>query len=56
MTPFHDFDGALAVARKSFKEIKEIVKSVYGDKALKSTHIYDIMKLKEEKPAVDREV
>jgi hypothetical protein len=35
MTPIRDFVGALAVARKSFNEIKATVKKVYGSKALK---------------------
>jgi hypothetical protein len=55
MTPIRDFIGALAVARKSFKEIEETVKKVYGDKALKRTQIYDIMKkVKEGKTAADQ--
>jgi hypothetical protein len=35
MTPIRGFVGTLTVARKSFKEIEENVKSVYGDKALR---------------------
>jgi hypothetical protein len=55
MTPIRDFVGALAVARKFFKEIEETVKKVYGDKALKRTQIYDIMKtVKEGKPTADQ--
>jgi hypothetical protein len=41
MTPICDFVDALAVTRKS---LKETVKKVYGDKALKRIQIYDIMK------------
>jgi hypothetical protein len=55
MTPIRDFVGALAVTRKSFKEIEETVKKMYGDKALKRTQVYDIMKkVKEGKPAADQ--
>jgi hypothetical protein len=51
MTPIRDFVGTFAVAGKSFKEIEETVKKVYGDKALKRTQIYEIMKkVKEGKP------
>jgi hypothetical protein len=42
-------------SRKSFKDIQKIVKDTYGDKALKPTQIYDIIKkVKEGKPAVDQ--
>jgi hypothetical protein len=44
VTPIRDFVGTLAVAGESFKETEETVKGVYGDKALKRTQIYDIMK------------
>jgi hypothetical protein len=55
MTTNRDFVGAFTVTRKSFKEIEETVKSVYGDKALKRTQIYTIMKkVKEVKPAEDQ--
>ncbi len=49
-----NFVGALAVAGKSFKEIQETVKNAYGDKAIKRTQIYDILKkVKEGKLAAD---
>jgi hypothetical protein len=35
MPPIRDFVDALAVAGKPFKEIEEMVKKVYRDKALK---------------------
>ncbi len=45
----------LAVAGKSFKEIQETVKNAYGDKAIKRTQIYDILKkVKDGKPAADQ--
>ncbi len=40
MTSFVD----LAKDRKSFGEIKKLVDDVYGDKALKKTQIYKILK------------
>jgi hypothetical protein len=40
--------------RPKLKKIQETVKSVYGDKALKRTHIYNmIKKVKERKPMAD---
>jgi histone-lysine N-methyltransferase SETMAR len=55
MTPIRDFVGTLAVAGKSFKEIQQIVRDAYGDKAIKRTQIYDIIKkVKEGKPAADQ--
>jgi protein involved in polysaccharide export with SLBB domain len=44
MLPIWEFVGTLAVAGKSFKEIQENVKNSYGDKAIKRTQIYDILK------------
>ena len=44
MTRPHDFAADLAKAGKGFKEIKELVDSVYGIKGLKKTAIYDIIK------------
>jgi hypothetical protein len=44
MTRVRDFVADLAKTGKSFKEIKEIVDSVYGDKTLKKTAIYAILK------------
>ncbi len=55
MPPIRDFVGALTVALKPFKEIEETVKKVYGDKALKKTPLYEIIrKVKEGKPAADQ--
>jgi hypothetical protein len=39
MTRVRDFVADLAKTGKSFKEIKEIVDSVYGDNTLKKTAI-----------------
>ena len=44
MTRAHDFVVDLAKAGKSFREIQDMVSTVYGDKSLKKTAIYDIMK------------
>jgi hypothetical protein len=53
MPPIRDFVGA--VAEKPFKEIEEMVKKVYGDKALKKTQLNEILrKVKEGKPAADQ--
>jgi DNA-binding phage protein len=49
-----DFVGKLAVAGKSFKEIQETVKNTHVNKAFKRTQIYDILKIKEGKPAADQ--
>ncbi len=46
MTLIRDFVGTLTVNRKSLKEIKETVKKMYGNMALKTTQIYDIMNLR----------
>jgi hypothetical protein len=46
MTRVHDFAADLAKAGKSFKEISEMLNTVYGDKALKKTQIYVIIKAK----------
>jgi hypothetical protein len=55
MLPIREFIGTLAVAGKSFKEIQETVKNTYGNKALKRTPIYEILKkVKDGKPAVDQ--
>jgi soluble P-type ATPase len=55
MLPIRDFVGALAVAGKPFKEIEETVKKIYGDKVLKKTQLYEIIrKVKEGKPAADQ--
>ena len=43
MTRPHDFAADLAKAGKGFKEIKELVDSVYGIKGLKKTAFYDII-------------
>ncbi len=40
----HDFVVDLAKGGKSFGEIKKLVDDVYGDKALKKTQIYEILK------------
>jgi histone-lysine N-methyltransferase SETMAR len=44
MTRVHDFVVDLAKGGKSFGEIKKLVDDVYGDKALKKTQIYEILK------------
>ena len=44
MTRVHDFAADLAKAGKSCKEISEMLNTVYGDKALKKTQIYVIIK------------
>jgi hypothetical protein len=55
MLPIHEFVGTLTVAGKSFTEIQDTVKNAYGDKAMKRTQIYDILKkVKEGKPAADQ--
>jgi hypothetical protein len=52
MLLIREFVGTLAVAGKSFKEIQETFKNAYGDKAIKRTQIYDILKkVKDGKPA-----
>jgi hypothetical protein len=43
MPPIRDLVGALVVAGKLFKEIKAMVKMVYGDKALKKAQLYEII-------------
>ncbi len=54
MTRAHDFVVDLAKAGKSFREIQDMVSIVYGDKGLKKTAIYNIMKkVKEGKNAED---
>jgi hypothetical protein len=55
MVPIREFVGTLAVAGKSFEEIQETVKKAYGNKAIKRTQIYDILKkVKDGKPAADQ--
>ncbi len=55
MLPISDLVGALAVAGKLFKEIKAMVKTVYGDKALKKAQLYEIIrKVKEGKLVADQ--
>ena len=44
MTRVRDFVADLARAGKGFLEIKKTVETVYGDKALKKTAIYAILK------------
>ncbi len=45
----------VATTRKGFKDIQKIVKEAYGDKALKHTQIYDILKkVKKGKLAADQ--
>ena len=44
MTRVHDFVVDLAKGGKNFKEIKELVETVYGDKGLKMRAIYTILK------------
>jgi hypothetical protein len=56
MLPIREFVGTLAVAGKTFKEIQETVKkNAYGDKTIKRTQIYDILKkVKDGEPAADQ--
>ncbi len=55
MTRAHNFVVDLAKAGKSFREIEDMVSIVYGDKSLKKTAIYDIMKkVKEGRNAADQ--
>jgi hypothetical protein len=44
MVPIQKFVGTLAVPGKSFKDIQKTVRDAYGDKAIKTTQIYDILK------------
>jgi histone-lysine N-methyltransferase SETMAR len=44
MSGAHDFVAALARAGKGYKEIKEMVDAVFGDKTLHKTAIYEIIK------------
>jgi hypothetical protein len=44
MTRVYDFVVDLAKGGKSFGDIKKLVDDVYGDKALKKTQIYEILK------------
>ncbi len=54
MPQIRDFVGSLAVAGKPLKETEETMKKFYGDKALKRTQLYEIIrKVKEGKPAAD---
>jgi hypothetical protein len=43
MTQVRNFVANLAITGKYFKEIKEIMDSVYRDKTLKKTAIYAIL-------------
>jgi hypothetical protein len=43
MPPNHNSVDTVADAGKRFKEIEETAKTVYGDKALKKTHLYEII-------------
>ncbi len=55
MSPLRDFIATLAKAGKSFKDIQETVVAAYGDKSLKKTQIYAIIKnVKEGKPTTDQ--
>ncbi len=50
-----DFVATFARARKSFKDIQETVVATYGDKSLKKTKIYAIIKnVKEGKLTTDQ--
>ena len=54
MTRVHDFVVDLAKAGKKFKEMKEMVEIVNGDKRLKMRAIYTILKkVKTEKEPAD---
>jgi hypothetical protein len=55
MSPQRDFVATLTRARKSFKDIQETVAAAYGDRSLKKTQIYAIIKnVKEGKPTSDQ--
>jgi hypothetical protein len=55
MSPLRDFVATLARAGKSFKDIQETVAEAYGDRSLKKTQIYAIIKnVKEGKPTSDQ--
>ncbi len=55
MLLLRDFVATLARARKSFEDIQETVALAYGDKSLKKTQIYAIIKnVKEGKPTTDQ--
>jgi hypothetical protein len=55
MMPICEFGGTLTVAGKSFKDIQQIIKDIYGDKDIKRMQIYDILeKVKEGKSAADQ--
>ncbi len=55
MSPLRDFVATLARAGKSFKVIQETVAAAYGDRSLKKTQIYAIIKnVKEGKPTSDQ--
>jgi hypothetical protein len=55
MLPIREFVGTLTVDGKSFKEIQDTDKNAYGDKAIKRTQIYDILKkVKDGKLAADQ--
>jgi hypothetical protein len=57
MPLIRNFVGALTVAGKLFKEIEEMVKKVYRDKALKKMQLYEIIrKVKEGKQAADQRI
>jgi hypothetical protein len=54
MSLLRDFVATLARVGKSFKDIQETVAAVYGDRSLKKTQIYAIIKnVKEGKPTTD---
>jgi protein involved in polysaccharide export with SLBB domain len=44
LPPISKIIGALAVAGKSFQEIQEIIKKIYGNKALKTMQLFEITK------------
>ena len=55
MSPIRDFVATLARAGQDFKSIEEMVKAAYGNKGLKKTQIYEIIKkVKEGKTTVDQ--
>ncbi len=56
MVLIHELVGTLAVAGKSFKDIQQIVRDTYGEKAIKRTQINIILKkVKEGKPSADQQ-
>ena len=55
MSDVRNFVARLALAKKSFQEIKELTAAAYGDQAIHRTQIYSIIKkVKEGGDATDQ--